>query len=1039
MSSLPYGQGKMVLATSNGLARRPRNAGTFASGRVLLDTPFQKRSPMSASSVEPYLRNLMEIRSSGAGVPEASYYTHLENLLNEVGKTLRPRVRCVLQLGNRGAGRPDGGLFTEEQWKQGDQKKPLLGLPQPPNRGAIEVKPTNDDAWVTADTGQVTTYWQHYRLVLVTNYRDFVLVGQDRDGNSVKLETYRLAESEGDFWAQAAHPRASARRHAATFIEFLERVLLHAAPLTAPRDVAWFLASYARTAMARIEGQELPALTAVRSALEEALGLKFVGDKGEHFFRSTFVQTLFYGIFSAWVLWCKGRPSTSKEQFRWQDTAWHLRVPIVEKLFYMMAEPAALRALGLVGVMEWAANVLNRVDRASFFSSFEEGRAVQYFYEPFLEAFDPVLRKQLGVWYTPPEIVQYMVARVDGVLRDELALPNGLADPNVYVLDPCCGTGSYLVEVLRRIHQTLQETRGDALVGSDVKAAALGRVFGFEILPAPFVVSHLQLGLLLQNLGAPLAEGKNERAGVYLTNALTGWEPLDPEKERAFQAMLKGFPELLEERDSAREVKRRVPILVVLGNPPYNGFAGVAVDEERELSVAYRKAKATRQPQGQGLNDLYVRFFRMAERRIVEQTGEGIVCLISNYSWLDGLSFTAMRERYLEAFDRVWIDCLNGDKYKTGKLTPDGQPDPSVFSTERNREGIQVGTAVATLVRKRQHDRVDGVRFRNLWGKGKRAELVATLASPDSLYEQVAPSVDLGFPFAPMVSGQDYFGWPSLPELLPRSFPGVKTSRDDVVVDIDRDRLVQRMERYFDPQVSHDEMRRIAPGAMESTARFKAEQVRDSLRKRGFLRENVVAYCYRPFDVRWLYWEPETNLLDRERSDYFPQVFDGNIWIEARKKQAITTFGRGYVTRHLADNFGNGLSTFFPLYIRETSSQGSLFQESGPPEKEPNLSDAAVAYLERLGAAPPEALFYHVVSVLHSPAYAGENAGALRQDWLRIPLPYAQEALESSAALGQQVAAVLDMEQDVPGVTTGSIRPELRSCSSPGTMDHLGG
>ena len=134
--------------------------------------------------------------------------------------------------------------------------------------------------------------------------------------------------------------------------------------------------------------------------------------------------------------------------------------------------------------------------------------------------------------------------------------------------------------------------------------------------------------------------------------------------------MLTGFPELLEERDSAQEVKQNFPILVILGNPPYNGFAGVAVSEERGLSESYRVAKATKQPQGQGLNDLYVRFFRMAEHRIIEQTGKGVVCFISNYSWLDGLSFTAMREHYLEVFDRVWIDCLNGDKYRTGKLSP---------------------------------------------------------------------------------------------------------------------------------------------------------------------------------------------------------------------------------------------------------------------------------------------------------------------------------------------------------------------------------
>ena len=208
------------------------------------------------------------------------------------------------------------------------------------------------------------------------------------------------------------------------------------------------------------------------------------------------------------------------------------------------------------------------------------------------------------------------------------------------------------------------------------------RVFGFEIMPAPFVVAHLQVGLTMQGLDAPLADDGRERAGVFLTNALTGWEP------RTTKPL--PFPELEEERDRAERVKQETPILVILGNPPYNGFAGMAVDEERELSEAYRTTKRVRRPEGQGLNDLYVRFFRMAERRIAEKTGQGVVCFISNYSWLDGLSFTGMRERYLEAFDAVRIDCLNGDIRKGGK-TPDGQPDASIFTTD-SAVGIKVGT-----------------------------------------------------------------------------------------------------------------------------------------------------------------------------------------------------------------------------------------------------------------------------------------------------------------------------------------------------------
>ncbi|NJL55288.1 hypothetical protein HC928_08965 [bacterium] len=427
--------------------------------------------------------------------------------------------------------------------------------------------------------------------------------------------------------------------------------------------------------------------------------------------------------------------------------------------------------------------------------------------------------------------------------------------------------------------------------------------------------------MLLNTLHAPLNPG--QRAGVYLTNALNGWEPTTEPKT------LLMFPELQRERDAADTVKRSRPILVILGNPPYSGFAGVAIEEERTLSQAYRTTQNPNlpRPQGQGLNDLYVRFYRMAERQIAENTQRGIVCFISNYSWLDGLSHPGMRERYLEAFDIVTIDNLNGDKYKTGKTTPDGKPDPSIFSTEFNREGIQVGTAIATLVRKPQHEGAQTVRFRHLWGTGKRAQLQAEATDTGAgSYQDVTPSLEIGLPFLPHTFGEDYFAWAKLPELFTISFPGVKTSRDDVLIDVDKERLEARMKQYFDLTISHEDMRRIAPGFMTDSARYNAQAVRDTLRQRGYLPENIVRYSYRPFDVRWLYWEPETKLLDEKRSEYFPHVQPGNIWIEARQRQPMELFDRGIFTRVLGDNLGNGLSSFFPLYLYATrQAQLSLF------------------------------------------------------------------------------------------------------------------
>ena len=705
---------------------------------------------------------------------------------------------------------------------------------------------------------------------------------------------------------------------------------------------------------------------------------------------------------------------------------------MLRALFRQIADPGHLHPLGLTEVLDWTAAALDRVDRTSFFARFNQGEAVPYFYEPFLEAFDPALRKQLGVWYTPSEVVRYMVARVDRALRDDLGIADGLASESVYVLDPCCGTGAYLAEVLRRIAANLEGRGLGALIGSRIKQAAMERVFGFEIMPAPLVVAHLQVGLTMRDLDAPLADDGTERAGVYLTNALTGWE--------ADSNVGIPFPELAEERKHAAHVKREVPILVILGNPPYNGFAGVAVDEERELSDAYRRTKHVRRPEGQGLNDLYIRFFRMAERRITETTGQGVVCFISNYSWLDGLSFTGMRERYLEAFDAIRIDCLNGDKYKTGKVAPDGSADPSIFSTESDPVGIQVGTAITTLIRKADHKPVGEVGFRNLWGQAKPEALTSTAeGEPEALYEGIKPVLPLGLPFARTAVSEGWFDWPTLPDLLPVSFPGVKTSRDGFLVDVDLDRLQRRVRDYFDADLTHEEIARLYPGVMQSTARFNARATRDTLMARGGPDDaGFVRFAYRPFDTRWIYWERDTKLLDEKRTDYRPHVFERNLWLVTQQRprrdwsppQVISQLG-------CLDLMDRG-ATCIPVR-RRAEGLGIELTENAPRQ---NLSDAARLYLEGMELSV-EDLFHHILATLHDPSYRSSNAGPLRMEWPRIPLPNwghgsdedAAASLSRSVARGHELARLLDPDTPVLGVTCGKLRPSLAAIALPTTTD----
>ena len=985
------------------------------------------------TAVEHYLSDLARQRASGGATGERSTYTPLVNLLNAVGASLKPKVFCVSELADQGAGHPDIGLYSARQLQRG---RPRSG--QIPERGVVEAKADQDELDEVTTGEQVARYWSRYQLVLVTNLREFRLVGPDPARGQKTLETFRLADTATDFHRKLQHPRAFARDVGARLVEYLARALAHRAALAEPKDLAWLLASYARDGLSRVEAASGAApFESLRTALEEALGIRFEGERGKRFFQSTLVQTLFYGVFSAWVLWARSNPK--EEHFDWRTAVWHLRAPVLRALFQQLSDPGRLKPLGLVEVLDWTAAALDRVDRTAFFARFREGEAVPYFYEPFLAAFDPDLRKQLGVWYTPNEIVRYMVARVDRALKDDLGIADGLAAENVYVLDPCCGTGAYLAEVLRRIAGNLEGKGLGALVGARVKEAATKRVFGFEIMPAPFVVAHLQVGLTMQDLDAPLSDDGAERAQVFLTNALTGWE----QKERKHLL----FPELEEERDRAERVKQDTPILVILGNPPYNGFAGMAVEEERELSDAYRTTKRVRRPEGQGLNDLYVRFFRMAERRIVEKTGRGIVCFISNYSWLDGLSFTGMRERYLDAFDSVRVDCLNGDKYKTGKMTPEGAPDPSVFSTAEDPVGIQVGTAVAMLVRKADHTPAKEIGFRHLWGAAKRVELLKSAETdPAALYRQIEPTLSLGLPFSPMAVCDDWSDWPALPDLFATKFHGVLTNRDSFLVDTDLDRLRARMADYFDPTLAHEEIAERYPAAMKATGEFVAREVRDRLLDRGGPEEaSFVQICYRPFDIRWLYWERETKLVERNRTVYRPHVIKTNLWLTAAKQlrkgatEPQACFSSLPVSHHLIERGTN----LFPAWLEAGSRL--RYDDRG---SRPNLTAAAQEYLDRLGAGV-EDLFHHVLAVLHDPDYLIANAGALTVEWPRIPLPDWPEGeregaagdLARSAACGRELARLLNPETPVPGVTEGALRPEIAALAVPATVDghHMAG
>lgn len=488
---------------------------------------------------------------------------------------------------------------------------------------------------------------------------------------------------------------------------------------------------------------------------------------------------------------------------------------------------------------------------------------------------------------------------------------------------------------------------------------------------------------------------------------------------------------------------------MILGNPPYNAFAGTSPEEERGLVDTYKTGLSKDWGIKKfNLDDLYVRFFRIAEKRITEGTGRGVVSYISNFSYISDPSFVVMRRRLLAGFDRIWIDCLNGDSRETGKLTPDGKPDPSVFSTERNREGIRVGTAIGTFVKRGPaRDSTAAIGLRQFWGTSKRAELLASAGDDDisTHYIAAAPSQENRFSFRPENIGTAYQSWPRVVDLAsepPYNGPIERRGNSLIALPCERDQLL-RVADYLNPDVSDEEMKRCVPEFMKSSGEFFAPKARAQLLGRSFCADNIVPYPFKPFDVRVAYLSEDiAPLFSRPSPQLLHHRLPGNRYFITRDTADKSPEGVPfYLSPSICDyDFISGHARHFPMRLQSTPRG----RRSSDPEPLPgmtfepspirsNLSNEARGYLSRIGISDSDAnhvnaetIWLHSLAIGFSPSYLTENADGLRQDWPRIPLPSNGAALLGSAALGSRIADLLDVSASVPGVTIGTIEPIYR-------------
>jgi hypothetical protein len=569
---------------------------------------------------------------------------------------------------------------------------------------------------------------------------------------------------------------------------------------------------------------------------------------------------------------------------------------------------------------------------------------------------------------------------------------------------------------------------------------------------------------------------------IFLTNALSGWHDAGDIKLN--------FPEMREEFDASQRVKHKAKIIVILGNPPYDRFTGAAQAEEAELVAHYKgielvddidpKSKQIRRDEfgrvkkkqrgesllykefgvrKQLLDDLYIRFIRLAEERIGEAADYGVISYISNSSYLTGRSHPLMRRSLLSNFHAVWIDNLNGDKYRTGKIIPQGLPgagtrDDSAFTTDMDPRGIQPGTAIVTWA-KRTGARTSAsdahVLYRDFWGPAalKRQGLIASLptgepakGSDQPTYERIHPSQENRWRLTPNTVEGGFEAWPGLDELFPVTIQGVNHNRgiEGSVIDTDESALSARMKAYIGSatfSAAASRFPELAPPPKDDgkpgIAGYNPESVWNDLHKIGFDKAKVLGFLAFPLDQRFIYYETGTKLLNRPRPEYEANRQDNEFLLTVPEPRKESETRPIYSTTLANLHVHERGSVVFP---RETGSDDLL------SHRDANILEASWRVLRQhfglKGDRPDDAarafvgkLFRVAFAILHAPSYQSEHKSALSADWAHLPIPKDAAVFERLVTAGEQVTRLLDAATDAGDIVQAIVGAKRASSLGP--------
>lgn len=861
----------------------------------------------------------------------------------------------------------------------------------------IEVKKVGVDLEKIAKSDQATRYFGYTNLV-ITDYLTFYLF---RNGHpydeSISLGTYH----HGTQTVQP-HPEQG-ERLARTLTDF---VFSQKEPIKSGKHLAKIMGGKAQRIRENViaflaqPNEKNASLYKLKQVIQDHL----VAELDIPHFADMYAQTLVYGLFAA-----RYQDSTL-ESFTRQEARDLVPPsnPFLRHFFDHIAGANFPPRLDVI-VTELC-DVFSHADVNALISSyysksqtenFDEKDPIIHFYEDFLSEYDAAKKVEMGVFYTPQPVVKFIVRAVDELLKTEFGLNKGLADSSkrsiradlqnakgkivkgnkeyhtVQVLDVATGTGTFLNEVVQHIHQQFAGQEG--LWPTYAATELLPRLHGFELMMASYTIAHLKLGLTLRQTGVKDFPG---RLGIYLTNTLE--KPVDYAPQQALFGLLDS---IAEESRQASRIKSEVPVMVVIGNPPYSGVSQNMFYTESDAYRVEPGGHQKLQERKHWLNDDYVKFIRFAET-MIEKNGHGIVAMITAHGYIDNVTFRGMRWHLRNTFDEIYVLDLHGNSNKK-ETAPDGSKDENVFD-------IKTGVAILIGV-KRQNSKpkkkLATVYKANQFGLRKeKLAFLNTASLTDVTWEELKPEVET---WLPEVAGKsDYTTGINLAELFPLNTTGIVTMGDTFAIAKHKSELTSNITNFLNQQISAEELK-----TQFGLGKNYGQWINTNKAKIEFDQQKIVPLLYRPFDLRYTYFDG--NLIWRPRHKVMSQFLAGDnigigfsrtvtgsyAWNDVQVTRHVTEFG------YMATRVGNG-APVAPLYI---------YYPDGT--KQANLDPNIWTKLSNIAGknTTAEEVLDYVYGYLHSPSYRTKFAPFLKTDFPRVPWPKSANQFWQIVELGTQL------------------------------------